>query len=81
MEVPQVVYIDKTVDVPVVRQGQVPTVQTVQEVPQVSFLDRVVDVLLRYKDRRSKNESENASLKKLVSLFHVSCRKPSKLRS
>ena len=39
----------KTVDVSVVRQGQVPTVQAVQktvEVPQVQFLDRVVDVPL-----------------------------------
>ena len=39
----------KTIDVPVVRQGQVPTVQAVQntvEVPHVRFLDRVVDVPL-----------------------------------
>ena len=39
----------KTIDVPVVRQGQVPTVQAVLktvEVPQVQFLDRVVDVPL-----------------------------------
>ena len=46
-EVPQVQYIDKTVDVPGVRQGQVPTIQPIQitvEVPQVQFLDRVLDV-------------------------------------
>ena len=48
VEVPQVQYIDKTVDVPVVKQGQVHAVQAVQktvEVPQVEFHDRVVDVL------------------------------------
>ena len=46
VEVPQVQYIDKNVDVPVVRQGQVPTVQAVQktvEVPQFQFHDRAVD--------------------------------------
>ena len=47
VEVPQVQYIDKSVDVPVVMQGQVLISQTVQKtvkVPQVQFLDRVVDV-------------------------------------
>ena len=37
----------KTIDVPVVRQGQIPTIQLVQkivEVPQVQFHDRVVNV-------------------------------------
>ena len=37
------------VDVPVVRQGQIPTIQTLQkivEVPQVQFYDRVVNVLV-----------------------------------
>ena len=46
VEVPQVQYLDKTVDVPVVRQGQVPTVQAVQktvEVPQFQLHDRPVD--------------------------------------
>ena len=46
-EIPQVQYFDKTVDVPVVTQGQVLASQTVQkteEVPQVQFLDRVLDV-------------------------------------
>ena len=36
---------DKTTDMPVVRQGRVPTIQPVQktvEVPQVQFLDRMV---------------------------------------
>ena len=40
-------YIDKTVDVPVVKQGQVLIIETVQktvEVPQALFLDRVVGV-------------------------------------
>ena len=43
--VPQVQHIGKIVDVPIVMQRQVPTIQTVQktEVPQVQF-DRVVDV-------------------------------------
>ena len=39
--------IDKVVDVPVLMQRHVPTIQTVQktvEVPHVQFLDRVVDV-------------------------------------
>ena len=47
VEVPQVQYIDRTVDVPVVMQGQVLVSQTVQktaEAPQVQFLDRVPDV-------------------------------------
>ena len=47
VEVLQVQYNGKAVDVPVVRQGQVPTVQTLHktvEVPQVQFIDRVVEV-------------------------------------
>ena len=47
VEVPQVQFIDKAVDVPVVIQRQVPTVQKMQktaEVPQVQFIDKVVDV-------------------------------------
>ena len=45
VEVAQVQHIGKVVDVPIVMQRQVPTIQTVQktEVPQVQF-DRVVDV-------------------------------------
>ena len=46
-EIPQVQYIDKIVDMPIVTQRQVPTIQMMQEsveVPQVQFLDRVVDV-------------------------------------
>ena len=46
VEVPQVQFIDKAMDVPVVMQRQVPTVQKVQktaEVPQVQFIDKVVD--------------------------------------
>merc|ERR1712083_199712 len=40
-------YIDRVVDVPVVKQRQVPSIQKVQrtvEVPQVQYIDRVVDV-------------------------------------
>ena len=47
VEVPQIQFIDKTLDVPVVMQRQVPTVQKVQktvEVPQTQFIDKVVDV-------------------------------------
>merc|ERR1712084_55842 len=47
VEVPQVQYIDRVVDVPVVKQRHVPSVQKVQktvEVPQVQYIDRVVDV-------------------------------------
>ena len=46
-EVPQMQYVGKIIDVPVVAQHQVPTVQAVQkavEVPRVQFRDRVVDV-------------------------------------
>ena len=38
---------DETIDMPVVRQGRVPTIQPVQktvEVPQVQFFDRMIDV-------------------------------------
>ena len=44
LEIPQKQYIDKTVDVPVVTQGQVHAFQTAQKGPQVQFHDRVVDV-------------------------------------
>ena len=47
VEVPQIQFIDKTLDVPVVVQRQVPIVQKVQkivEVPQTQFIDKVVDV-------------------------------------
>ena len=46
VEVHQVQFIDKAVDVPVVMHRQVPTVQKMQktaEVPQVQFIDKVVD--------------------------------------
>ena len=46
MEVPQVQYIDKIVDVPVVAQRQVSTIQTVQrtvEVPQQRIHERLVE--------------------------------------
>ena len=55
VEFPQVQYVDKTVDVPVVWQGQVPTIQTVQEaveVPQVQFFDRLMGVPVACKHRR-----------------------------
>ena len=45
--VPQMQYIDETIDVPVGVQRRVPTIQTAQgtvEVPQVRFLDRVSDI-------------------------------------
>ena len=48
METPKTqTQVDKTIDMLVVRQGQVPTIRPVQktvEVPQVRFLDRAVDV-------------------------------------
>ena len=46
LEIPQAQYIDETIDVPVVAQCQVPTMQAVQtvEVPQVQFPDRVVSL-------------------------------------
>ena len=48
LQSPQEQYSGKIVDVPVVMQRQVPTIQTLQktvEVPQVQF-DRVVDVVV-----------------------------------
>merc|ERR1711945_20320 len=47
MGVPQVQFIDKVVDIPVVAQRQIPMVQTVQktiEIPQLQYVDKVVDV-------------------------------------
>ena len=44
LEVPKIQFIDRVVDIPVVLQRRVPTVQTVQktgEIPQVVFLDTV----------------------------------------
>ena len=49
VEIPQLQYIDKVVDVPVVMQKQVPAIQKVQktvEVPQVQLIDKVVDMLV-----------------------------------
>ena len=46
-EMPQTVHIDKGVDVPVVKQRQVPQIQTPRmtvEVPTVQFTDRVMNV-------------------------------------
>ena len=46
MEAPKIQMQEKTIGVPVVTQGQVPTIQSVQktvEMPQVQFLDRVLD--------------------------------------
>ena len=48
-EIPQVQFIDRIADVPVVMQSQVPIIHTVQktvEGPQSQCLDRVVDVLV-----------------------------------
>merc|ERR1712012_1319198 len=47
VEVPQLQFIDKVVDIPVVAQRQIPMVQTVQktiEIPQLQYVDKVVDV-------------------------------------
>merc|ERR1712061_899379 len=47
VEVPQVQYIDRIVDVPVVKQRQVPSVQKVQktvEVPQIQTIEKVVEI-------------------------------------
>ena len=47
MEVPQVVYIDKVVDVPMVSEREAPMIQKVLktvEVPQVEYNDRIVDL-------------------------------------
>merc|ERR1712064_178886 len=47
MGVPQLQFIDKVVDIPVVAQRQIPMVQTVQktvEIPQLQYIDKVVDV-------------------------------------
>merc|ERR1712135_84199 len=47
MGVPQLQFIDKVVDIPVVAQRQIPMVQTVQktiEIPQLQYVDKVVDV-------------------------------------
>ena len=49
VEVPQVQYIDKAVDVPVAVQRQVPSIETVQktvEIPQTQHIDKVADVLV-----------------------------------
>ena len=46
VEVPQIQFIDRVVDLSVVLQRRVPTVQTVQktgEIPQLQFLDKVDD--------------------------------------
>ena len=47
VEIPQVQFLNKVVDIPVVVQRQVPMVQKVQktlEVPQLQFIDKVVDI-------------------------------------
>merc|ERR1711972_185449 len=47
VEVPEIVFVDRVVDIPVTKQRQVPMVQTVQktvEIPEVAFVDVVVDV-------------------------------------
>merc|ERR1711916_74501 len=47
VEVPQLQFIDKVVDIPVEAQRQIPMVQTVQktiEIPQLQYIDKVVDV-------------------------------------
>ena len=47
VEVPQIQFLDRVVDVPLVMQQQVPMIQKVQktvEISQVQFIDRVVDV-------------------------------------
>ena len=47
VEVPQIRFIDRVVDIPVVQQRQVPMVQTIHktvEIPQAQFLDKVVDM-------------------------------------
>ena len=47
VEIPQVQFLDKVVDIPVVVQRQVPMVQKVQktlEVPQLQIIDKVVDI-------------------------------------
>ena len=45
-EVPQLQFIVKVVNIPVVAQSQIPMVQTVQkdkEIPQLQFINKVVD--------------------------------------
>merc|ERR1719480_232117 len=47
VEIPQVQYVDKVVDIPVQKQRQVPMVQTVQktvEIPQIQYIDVPVPV-------------------------------------
>ena len=43
MEVPQVQYIDKVIDVPVVAQREIPMVQTVQKTTELQCIGKVVD--------------------------------------
>ena len=46
VKVPQVLFLDKAVDTPVVMQRHVPMIQTVKtmEVPPLQFTDKVVDI-------------------------------------
>merc|ERR1740116_623612 len=47
VEVPQVQHVDKIIDVPVVKQVEVPQIQKIPktvEVPQIQYIDKVVDI-------------------------------------
>ena len=74
-EVPQVQYIDKSIDVPGVRQGQVPTIQPIQktvEVPQVQFLDRVLDAPVAMQVHASHERiQERTVFQRTTFLFHT----------
>ena len=62
---------DKTIDMPVVREGQVPTIQTVQktvEVPQVQFLDRAVDVPVVAQRQMPQERVQNNTVEQIVDM-------------
>ena len=46
MEIPQVQFIEKVVDMPVVVQRLVPMVQKLQKCVKVQYIDKLVDVLV-----------------------------------
>ena len=74
VEVPQIQFIDKTLDVPVVVQRQVPIVQKLQktvEVPQTQFIDKVMDVPVHMQRQVPAIQVAQKTVKELRSTFEV----------
>ena len=75
VEVPQVQYTGKTVDVPVGWPGQVPTIQPVQktmEMPQVQFLDRELNAPV---STQRQERVQNDAMERIVDLLAPQIRK------